>query len=146
MLTTYQKLRDAIRDKLLGISDFKECHRFPKLMFNGFPAVAVEPADLESDWETNSELERTYSFNLHIYYETKVSGNDTALDKLYNIIDTVLDAFDEDQTLTDESLSLPAGNSILTINPSNQGWEGLSDNELIHAQVLLTIKISTDIS
>ena len=144
--TVYQKLRDAIASKLTGIAGFKEAHRFPKLEFNGFPAVAVEPSDLESEWETNSELERTYSFNLHIYYETKRSGNDTALDKLYNILDTVLDAFDEDQTLTGEGLSLPAGNSILTINPSNQGWEGLSDNELIHAKVLLTIKISTDIS
>lgn len=146
MDTTYQKLRDAIRDKLLAISNFKECYRFPKLKFNGFPAVAIEPSDLESDWETNQELGRTYAFNLHIYYETKVSGNDTALDSLYNTIDTVLDAFDKDQTLTDVSLTLPAGNSILTINPSNQGWEGLSDNELIHARILLTIKISTDIS
>jgi len=56
----------------------------------------------------------------------------------------VLDAFDEDQTLT--GIVLPAGNDILTINPSNQGWEGLADNEVIQSKVLLTIKISTDIS
>jgi len=142
--TTYQILRDAIRDKLLTIANFQEVHRFPKLEFEGFPAVCVEPADMESDWETNTELERTYSFNLFIYYETKMSGNDTALDRLFNTIDEVLDAFDKDQTLT--GISLPAGKDILTINPTPQGWEGLSDNEYIQSRVLLTIKISTDIS
>jgi len=142
--TTYQILRDAIRDKLLTITNFQEVHRFPKLEFNGFPAVAVEPADMESDWETNKELERTYAFNLFIYYETKIKGNDTALDRLFNTIDEVLDAFDKDQTLS--GISLPAGKDILTINPTPQGWEGLSDNELIQSKILLTIKISTDIS
>jgi len=142
--TTYQILRDAIRDKLLTVTNFQEVHRFPKLEFEGYPAVCIEPADLESDWETNSELQRTYAFNVFIYYETKMSGNDTALDRLYNTIDLVLDAFDEDQTLT--GISLPVGNDILTINPSNQGWEGLADNEVIQSKVLLTIKISTDIS
>lgn len=139
---TYQVLRDAIRDKLLTLTDIQEVHRFPKLTFDGYPASTVIPLDSESDWETNTEDERVYSFDIQVFYGTKNIGNDTALDRLYNVVDQIRDVFSQNKTLS--GTSMPVGKTILTVNPEPTGWEELSDNELLMATVTLNIKISVD--
>lgn len=139
---TYQVLRNAIRDNLLTLTDIQEVHRYPKLTFDGYPAAIVVPLDSESDWETNVEDERVYSFEIQVFYQTKSVGNDIALDRLYNVVDQIRDAFSQNKTLT--GTTMPAGKTILTVNPEPVGWEELSDNQLLLAKVIINIKISVD--
>lgn len=138
--TTYQVIRDKINSKLQALTDFQEGYRYPKMQFSGYPAYAIEPADLDSDYETNTEHLRVYAFNVYIFYETKATGKDTALDRLYNMIDQVVDDFDGDQVLT--GIALPANKDILGVKPTTQGWESLSDNQLLQGKILLQIMIS----
>jgi len=138
--TSYQILRDQILSKLNAITDFYEVKRYPKLQFSGYPAVCIEPSDVDSDYETNAEHLRVYAFNIYIFYENKTTGNDTALDRLYNVIDQVLNSFDGDQVLT--GITMPAGRDVLGVKPTTQGWEALADNETIQGKILIQVMVS----
>jgi len=146
-MTTYQLIRNQLRDKLLTITEIQEVARYPKREFLGFPAVVLVPAEGDSDWETNNEHERVYAFDLQIYYETKQIGNDTALDNLYNVVDLILDEFAEDPNLENPTgIVLPAKKTLITVQPVSAGWESLDDSELLMAKISIKVTISVDIT
>ena len=144
MATTYQTIRDKIRDKLLTITAIQEVARYPKREFSGYPAVVLVPAEGDSDWETNNEDQRVYAFDLQIFYETKGIGNDEALDRLYNVVDEILDNFAEDKILN--GITMPIGKTIITANPVSAGWESLGDDELLMARISIKVSVSVDIT
>ena len=147
MATTFQVIRDQIEDKLLALASIQEVARYPKREFNGYPAVVVVPAEGESDWETNNEHERAYAFDLQVFYSTKQLGNDVALDRLYNVVDLILDAFAEDtQFLLPTVISLPAKKTMITVQPVSAGWEALEDTELLLAKISLKVIVSVDVT
>ena len=143
-MTTYQTIRDKIRDKLLTITAIQEVARYPKREFSGYPAVVLVPAEGDSDWETNNEDQRVYAFDLQIFYETKGIGNDEALDRLYNVVDEILDNFAEDKVL--DGISLPTKITMITANPVSAGWESLGDDELLMAKISIKVLVSVDIT
>ena len=109
--------------------------------------VVVVPAEGESDWETNNEHERAYAFDLQVFYSTKQLGNDVALDRLYNVVDLILDAFAEDtQFLLPTVISLPAKKTMITVQPVSAGWEALEDTELLLAKISLKVIVSVDVT
>lgn len=144
MPTTYQVVRDKLRDMLLTVTSIQEVARYPKREFVGFPAAVLTPADGESDWETNTEDFRLYVFNVQIFYETKGLGADTTLDRLYNVVDEVLDKFAEDKNLT--GITLPAKKTLITVNPVSAGWESIGDDELLMARIVIKVLISVDVT
>ena len=145
-MTTYQTIRDQLRDKLLSLSGIQEVARYPKRKFDGYPACVLVPAEGDSDWETNNEHERVYAFDLQIFYETKQVGNDEALDRLYNIVDLILDEFSEDPNLESPSvISLPSKKTLITVQPVSAGWEALDESDLIYAKITIKVVISVDI-
>lgn len=146
-MTTYQTIRDKLRDKLLTVSAIQEVARYPKREFVGFPAAILVPAEGDSDWETNNEHERVYAFDCQIFYETKGLGNDEALDRLYNVVDEILDEFAEDPNLEQPTvISLPNKKTMITVNPVSAGWEAIGDDELLMAKISITVLVSVDIT
>lgn len=146
-MSTYQIIRDKLRDKLLTVTEIQEVARYPKREFTGYPAAILVPAEGDSEWETNNEHERVYAFDCQIFYETKGIGNDEALDRLYNVVDLVLDEFAEDPNLEQPTvIVLPAKKVLLTVNPVSAGWEELDDSELLMARISITVTISVDIT
>ena len=143
-MTTYQTIRDKIRDKLSTITAIQEVARYPKREFSGYPAVVLVPAEGDSDWETNNEDQRIYAFDLQVFYETKGIGNDEALDRLYNVVDEILDNFAEDKVL--DGISLPTKITMITANPVSAGWESLGDDELLMAKISIKVLVSVDIT
>lgn len=147
MATTYQTIRDQLRDKLLTITDIQDVSRYPKREFDGFPAVILTPAEGESAWETNNEQERVYIFDCKVFYETKGVGNDDALDRLYNVVDLILDEFAEDPNLEQPTpISLPSKKTLITVNPVSAGWEQLDDTEILMAKISIKVVVSVDIT
>ena len=121
-MTTYTQIRDCLRDKLLTLAGIQEVARYPKRKFDGYPAAVLVPAEGESEWETNNEHERVYAFDCQIFYETKQVGNDTALDRLYDIVDLILDKFAEDPNLeSPTTLTLPTKKTLITVQPVSAG-------------------------
>lgn len=147
MAATYQNIRDRLRDKLLTLTSIQEVARYPKRDFSGYPAVVLVPAEGDSDWETNGEHQRVYAFDLQVFYSTKRLGNDEALDRLYNVVDDILDNFAEDtQLLTPTAISLPADKTLITVVPVSAGWESLEDTELLMAKISVKVIISCDLT
>lgn len=147
MATTYQTIRDQLRDKLLALTSIQEVARYSKREFTGYPAAVLVPAEGESDWETNNDHYRVYAFDCYIYYETKGLGNDETLDRLYNVVDLVLDALSEDTMfLLPTPISLPAKKTLITVQPVSAGWEELDDTELLRAKISIKVIVSCDIT
>ena len=140
MATTYQTIRDYLRDKLLTVTDIAEVSRYPKYDFQAWPAAVLIPAEGESEWETNAEHNRVYAFDLYICYATKQLGNDTTLDRLYDVVDDVLDALADDTNF--ETISLPANKTMLTVRPVSAGWESMNDDEILRAKIEVRVEIS----
>lgn len=146
-MTTYQQIRDKLRDKLLTIASIQEVARYPKREFNGFPAAILVPAEGESEWETIAEHQRIYAFDLQVFYETKGVGNDNALDALYNVVDEILDNLSEDTLLEDGgAITLPTKKTLISVEPVSAGWEELDDSELLMAKISIKVVISVDIT
>jgi hypothetical protein len=147
MATTYQIIRDKLRDKLLTETAIEEVARYPKREFTGYPAAILVPAEGDSGWETTAEHERAYVFDCQIFYETKGVGNDNALDALYNVVDEVLDNFAEDTLLEQGgAIALPAKQTIISVEPVSAGWEAMDDTDLLMARITIRVVVSVDIT
>ena len=144
MANTYSTLKASILAKLQGISSIQEVTDNPALNFNGYPPAIIIPSEGESDWETNAEDRRIYSFDVLIYEETKKQGTSQAIDILMETVDDVLDAFAEDKGLT--GISMPANKILLTVEPVHAGWGDVPDKELIAAIVKIRISVSVNSS
>jgi len=147
MATTYQTVRNKLEEKLLTLASIQEVARYPKREFSGYPAVILVPAAGDSDWETNNEHERIYAFDLQVFYSTKQLGNDVALDRLYNVVDLILDCFAEDTQLEKPTIiSLPAKKTMISVHPVSAGWEALEDSELLLSKISIKVTISCDVT
>lgn len=142
--TCYTTLKNKIKTKLDGITKLQEVSDDPKLDFSGYPSAVIIPSDDDSDYETNQENLRIYSFDVNLFYEVQASGIGAALDALYDLADDVMDLFDKDQTLS--GISLPADYTMIAVLPVSGGWGEIPDTKLITKVIKLKIKISVDIS
>lgn len=139
--TTYTVLKNQILTKLQAVSKLQESTDNPALVFNGYPSAIIVPSEGESDWETNAEDKRVYSFDVIIYEETKKQGASQAIDSLMDAVDDVLDSFAGDKQLA--GISMPTNKTLITVNPVHAGWGEVPDKELIAAIVKLKIIVST---
>jgi len=142
--TAYTKIKNQIKTILDGVDKLQEVKDDPSLEFSGYPAATIIPSEQESDYETESENLRVYSFDVHLYQEVQAGGLSAALDTLYDLADDVFDAFDKDSTI--RSLSLPTGYTAIAIEPVSAGWEEVPDKKLVVVNTKIRVKVSVDIS
>ena len=70
-----------------------------KTGFNGYPSATFEPSEVQSDYETNTQNMRKYTFRIVIHQEIEKVTRSRAIDILCDVLDTLMDDFDRDDTL-----------------------------------------------
>ena len=145
---SFTVLRPQIGTLLGTVSTIQEVSNVPKVKFAGYPAVHIVPSDNESDYETTTENVRTYAFNVRIFYETKDTSMEDAFSALEEVVDSVLDLFDqEDQkssSLRVIGVDLPTGYTFLNIWSAPSFCGELPGEQLIMAQISIRDRISND--
>lgn len=144
MPTTYTTIKNQIKTILDGVSKIQQVKDDPSAKFSGYPAAVVIPSAQESDYETNDEYMRNYSFQVHLIQNIQEGGLSAALDALYDLADDVFDAFDADATI--RALSLPTGYTAIAIEPVSAGWEENNEAKLIIVNIKIKVKVSVDVS
>lgn len=147
---SFNTLRPQIATLLDAESTIQEVSATPKLKFGGYPAAYVVPSENSNDYETNKENVRVYAFHVRLFYETKYTGVADALDKLENLVDTILDTFDKedlkgssDRTI---GVNLPSGYTFLNIYAHPSAWGQVEGEELIYSEITVRVRISRDIT
>lgn len=132
------------------ISTLQEVSQAPKIKFTGYPSAHVVPSDNSGDYETTTENIRTYVFIIRLFYETKQSGIENAYLALEEVVDSVIDKFDQEDLkgLGERiiGIDLPDGYTFLNIFASPGVWGELSDDQLLMAEVSVKVRISVDVS
>jgi len=143
-------LRPQIKTLLDTITTLQEVSQAPKIKFNGYPAAHIVPSENSGDYETTSENIRTYAFTIRIFYETKNTSIDTAFTALEQVVDSVIDKFDQEDLKGSATrkvgISLPTGYTFLNIFASPNVWGELTEEQLIMAEVSVRVRISRDIT
>lgn len=133
-----------------GQAIFQEVANTPKFEFSGYPAAHVVPSDNASEYETTIENERIYAFSLRCFYETKSTGVGTALDRLEDVVDAVIDALDEEDQKGSATriigVNLPTNYTFLRIEATPSAWGELPNEQLLMAEINIKVHISFDAS
>lgn len=143
MAKTFETLRDKIVDHLETITDIQEVQTDPNPDFSGYPATTVYPGSQESDYQDTMQNERVITFVIGVFYETQHTGVGNALVALYDLVDQIIDKFDQDPTLV--GIALPSGKNVIDITPVRSDWGQVPDKELLKTDVILRIRVTADI-
>lgn len=144
---SFNALRNAITTKLQSVSNISTVKNYPAEPKRGsLPMATVTPSEAESDYETTVENQRTYGFVIRLFYETKQGGTSNAVDALEGLVDEVVDAFDGDPQLTDESLSMPAKYTMIQLVPTPSAWSYFEESNMIMAEIRIRALVSFDTS
>lgn len=131
------------------LDKIQEVSNSPKIKFGGYPAAHIVPSDNEADYESTKENVRTYAFFIRIFFETKHGGIGNALDAMDEVVDEVLDLFDqEDQkgaSTRTVGLNLPSRYQFLNIWATPSAWGEVVGEELIMTQISIRVRVSVDI-
>ena len=147
---SFSTLRPQIKTLLDTQSEIGEVSGYPKVKFNTYPGVYVVPSDNESDYETTTENIRTYAFIVRVFYETKHTGVEDSLEALEELVDSLLDVFDQEDQKGASSrivgINLPSGYTFLNIWATPAEWGEVPDESLLMAEVLVRVRISRDVT
>lgn len=147
---SWQVIRPQIKTLLDTITTLQEVSQVPKIKFDGYPAAHIMPSENSSDYETTSENIRTYAFTVRVFYETKQTTMENALVALEEVVDSVIDKFDQEDlkgsTTRTIGIGLPADYTFLNIFAVPNRWGVLSEDQLIMAEITVRVRISVDIS
>jgi hypothetical protein len=144
---SFSILRSKIQSTLEGISAIQKVYNYPKLPDDtGLPMVSITPSDADSDYETTDENKRLYTFVLRVFYETKSGGTSNAVSALEGLIDTIVDTFDQDDTLTGIADDLPSRYTLIQLVPTPSVWNYFIEQNYIMAEIKITAIMSIDIS
>ena len=143
-------LRPQIETLLNTVSTIQEVSRAPKIRFNGYPSAHIVPSENSNDYETTTENLRTYTFTVRLFYDIKQTSIEDALTALEEVVDSVIDLFDQEDlkgsTTRTLGLNLPTGYTFINIWASPGRWGVLDEEQLVMAEINVRIRISIDIS
>lgn len=146
----WQILRPQVKALLDTVSLLQETAAAPKVKFDGYPAAHIVPSENTGDYETNKENIRTYAFTIRCFYETKSTGIEAAIEGLEEVVDQVIDTFDEEDLKQGNArtvgVGLPANKMYINIFAAPSRWGELPEDELVMAEILVKIRISVDVS
>jgi len=137
-------LRDKISDVLDDIDKIQEVKDDPTLKLSGFPSAVIIPAPEDAERQSSNQNLRTYSFKVTIYQDIQDVGMANAMLTLYDLKDDILDAFDQDETMT--GISLPTGYTMVAVDPAVSDWIENPDSKLIGIEITLNIRVSVSLS
>ena len=142
---SYVKLNAKIKEILQGITEIQDVKDDPLSDFSGYPACYIVPDDSSSTYDTTIENRRTYNFTVRLFYQ--VGSEDTDVQNAYNamraLVDTVLDTFDQNYTLT--GIDLPSGYDLLGVAALPSLWVYLEQLNLLVAEIKISARINVEI-
>lgn len=142
---SFVTLNAKIKEKLEGITKIQDVKDDPLSDFSGYPACYIVPTDSESNYDTTIENRRTYNFTVRIFY--KVGDSDSEVQEAYNamreLVDEVLDTFDQDYTLS--GINLPSGSDMLGVAALPSLWVYLEQVNLLVAEIKISARINVEI-
>lgn len=100
MATGFTDIRAKIKTLLEGISEIAFVSDFHKAKLEGYPAVTFDVSESSNDFLTNNDNMRMFTFLIVIFNETEIQGLDAATALLDTVADKVVEAFENDFTLT----------------------------------------------
>jgi len=144
----------VLLEKLVSILDanvlIQETFNYEVEEFKGDPSCVVVPSNNESDYNTMEENIRIYAFSVRLYVNRtiKPAGEDPKADSdriLRNLVDSVLDDFDSDYTLT--GMTVPTGYTFINLFalPSLWGYAGREDEYRV-AEINIRCRASVDVN
>jgi hypothetical protein len=126
-------IADVMRGVIVDGVGFTDIQEYPTLEFTGFPAVTIAPSDNDSDYASTVENLRTYAFYVDCYYPiedpTSSNGYATAFANMRQLIDVVLDAIDNSNSLN---------GTAQIVKPAPSFWQVMETE----ASVVLTARIN----
>lgn len=122
--------KDIIRQLSDNITLLQDVSNFEKVGFKGFPAASVICSGNESEYWTNAENKRSYSFLIRLYVnigrEIEGSAFDSAKEEgeqlLADLVDQVLDTFDNYYKVGNDALYMLATPSAWGYAQLGEGW------------------------
>lgn len=72
------------------------------------PYATVTFKGLDAEFETNTENKRLYTFSVIVFVERSSRGNENAEQVMDEIIDLLIDDFDQDETMTGSGIQVKA--------------------------------------
>lgn len=119
---------------------------YPQFNPAGYPAVSIVPDNVQSEFDTVLDNNRTYQFAIILANDVRESDLGTAYDTMRQLEDDVLDLFDNDYSLG--SVSLGTNYSLIDTFAAPSSWERVtvSDTQLLVAVIRLRIHISININ
>lgn len=143
-------LKPQIKTLLSNISVIQDTAAYPKVKFDGYPAASVEPSSNSADYETTTENIRTYAFIVRVFYETKNTGIENALEALEEVVDDVIDAFDQEDLKTSSTrtvgIGLPSDYTFINVWANPSAWGTLPEEQLIMAEINVRVRVSIDVT
>jgi len=145
-----QVLNDQIKTKLEAITNIANVYDFAWVDFDGFPAATITPSGFENDYQTNVENLRKYIFTVRLFHKIDVISQkpterervEEAFRVMRGLVDTVVDGFDKDETLT--SIVLPAGKRMVSVIPVPTNFSYFPEEKIIVGEVLINVNILFD--
>ena len=142
MARSFEGIYNEIIAKLQAISDLQEVQTYPDANFSGFPSACAYPTTQDGAYFDTLRNERVYNFTVEVFYETKNTNKNTALVALFDVVDQILDSFDQDFTMS--SATMPAGKDIFDIVPVSSLWGEIENEELIGCQISIQVRVASD--
>ena len=143
-------LIDKIQEILNANTLIQEVFSYEVEEFKGDPACTITPSTNESDYNTTCENIRIYAFNVNLFVNRTIAptGKDPKSDadrKLRTLVDSVLDDFDKNYTLT--GITNPTGYTFINLFalPSIFGYAGREDTFRV-GSVNIKCRVSVDLN
>lgn len=113
---------------------------------DGSPFCTITPSSNDSDYNTTTENERVYAFMVRIFVERKGQINeDVAEDATRSLVDSVLDDFDRNYTLS--GMTPPTGYTFLFMEAAPSTWGYVDgENEYRVAEIRVRCHVSVDVN
>lgn len=115
-MSNFSNLKTKIAAIVSANTYINEVSVYDKPAFSSSPAATVVPSGNASDYATSVDNNRMYAFTVTILVPYDAEGAANAESTLTEIIDSLLDDFDQDFTLSGSCL-------LMTAAPSEWGWQ-----------------------
>jgi len=143
---SFVNLNKVIKDILIASGRFADVFDYETIQFKGDPVAFVVPSENQSDYETTTENQRTYVFNVRVFVERKVKSPAETETRLRGLMDAVLDDFEKSENWTLTQANLPTGYTLLVLSPtpSSWGYVDISNSTYRFAEFKVSIRVSID--
>jgi len=143
MATKFETLNTKIKAKLEGLAKIAVVYDYPIDMakgdeiITGYPAAMFYPTENEGQFHDSCTNERHYVFAVYLIIERKTVSYEVAHNAMRNLVDDVIDAFDNDYSLSGSCKMVDAAPSMWGQLP--QLDDALMAEVLVRCKVIYTI-------